>query len=126
LHTGDQSDGAEWGCHGTEIIGADGIAVGTGKQNTSDIEAECTTAGTAADICANLSLDDYTDWFLPSKDELDKLYLNKDKIGGFADLFYWSSSETNATNVWVQRFNDGVQGNSGKAPSRRVRAVRAF
>jgi hypothetical protein len=52
---------AQWGCFGTAISGADGTALGTGKQNTIDIEAGCSTAGTAADICANLILGGYDD-----------------------------------------------------------------
>ena len=51
----DQSTEAEWGCYLTLISGADDTAIGTGNQNTIDIEAGCTTSATAADICANSS-----------------------------------------------------------------------
>jgi len=124
----DQSTGAEWGCYGTLIPGADGTAVGTGKQNTIDIEAGCATAGTAADICANLSLGGYSDWFLPSKDELNLMYTNLKVagVGGFADDYYWSSSENDAFRAWIQNFFNGNQPNLNKLNTYRVRAVRAF
>ena len=118
-----------WGCDMKSISGADGTAVGTGEQNTIDIEAGCTTAGTAADLCANLSLGGYTDWFLPSKDELNLMYENLKAfgVGGFDITFYWSSSESSAIGVWVQYFFDDVyQASYGKDSAFRVRAVRAF
>jgi len=123
-----QSASAPWGCFGTLIPGADGTAVGTGEQNTIDIVAECTTIGIAADICANLDLGGYSDWFLPSKDELNLMYENLKVfgVGGFADFHYWSSSESNAVNVWVQFFDDGFQINYDKDYNVQVRAVRAF
>jgi len=122
------STSAEWGCDGTLIPGADGTAVGAGEQNTIDIEAGCTTPGTAADICANLSLGGYSDWFLPSRDELNLVYenLKAQGVDGFADNYYWSSSEYVATHAWYQLFGNGDQGNFYKESTYRVRAVRAF
>jgi hypothetical protein len=126
----DQSTSAEWGCYGTLISGADGTAVGTGEQNTIDIETGCTISDTAADICANLSLGGYSDWFLPSKDELNLMYQNLKLfgVGGFADLYYWSSSEYNANYAWNQDFLSGDQTHPypDKNNTFRVRAVRAF
>jgi len=128
----DQSTSASWGCYGVSISGADGTVVGTGEQNTIDIEAGCTTAGTAADICANLSLGGYSDWFLPSKDELNLMYKNLKVFGfgGFADYYYWSSSEDNAFDsyllAWTQYFGNGYQVSYGKKYFYHVRAVRAF
>ena len=90
----DQSSGAEWGCQGTTISGADGAGVGDGAQNTIDIKAGCSSSGTAAEICDNLTLGGYSDWFLPSKDELNKIYenLHNQGIGGFVNSSYWSST----------------------------------
>ena len=115
-------------------IGADGIAIGTGNQNTVDIEAGCTTYGTAADICVNLILAGYSDWFLPSKDELNEMYLNIGQgnalglgnIGGFANNYYWSSTENDINNAWSQGFLNGGQSNYYKNANFNVRAVRAF
>jgi len=113
------------------IFGANGTAVGTGEQNTIDIEAGCTTPGTAADICANLSLGGYIDWFLPSKDELNLMYANLKllklyALGGFTDGYYWSSYESNIIGAWAQYFYSGFQDNYFKYHAYRVRAARAF
>jgi hypothetical protein len=125
----------EWGC-GTEISGADATAIGTGAQNTIDIEAGCTTINTAADICANLTLGGYSDWFLPSKDELNEMYLNIGQgnalglgnIGGFANSgYYWSSTESDYHSGWTQKFGKPFKPPSAHYPRfSRVRAVRAF
>jgi hypothetical protein len=92
-----QSGAVSWGCHGSPISGADGTDIGTGNQNTLDIEAGCTNTGTAADMCANLSLNGFDDWFLPSKDELNEMYLKigpgATNVGNFSPTYYWSSSE---------------------------------
>ena len=66
-------------------------------------------------------------WRLPTKDELNLLYQNKDKIGGFsAAVSYWSSAELNNTSAWIQDFYYGIQGVSSKNGKSSVRAVRAF
>jgi hypothetical protein len=126
---------ATWGTFGTSISGADGIAIGTGAQNTIDIEVGCTTPGTAADICANLTIAGYNDWFLPSKDELNKMYLNIGQgnalglgnVGGFASNSYWSSTEGGIFGALGQDFGNGYQRFDDKFYNVfSVRAVRAF
>jgi hypothetical protein len=130
----DQTTFAEWGCYGTKIIGADGTAIGTGNQNTIDIETGCDTVGTAADICANLTSGGYSDWFLPSNDELNLMYQNIGQgndlglgnVGGFANNDYWSSTEYSVSDGWNYNFQYGYLNNIYKSDSYHVRAVRAF
>jgi hypothetical protein len=123
----DQSLGTEWGCYGTSISGADGSAIGTGAQNTIDIVAGCATAGIAAKLCSDLVLNGYSDWYLPSKEELNKLFLNQSEIHGFADYYYWSSTEGSNNTAWGQFFRDGSQLEIVKShPFNNVRAVRTF
>jgi len=125
----DQSAGIIWFCTDKLIAGADGILLGTGNKNTLDIVTECTTIDIAASLCNNLQLNGYSDWYLPSKDELNKLYLNRAAIGGFANSFnsvYWSSTQIDAGIAWNQSFSNGFQGKLPKASTLRVRAVRSF
>ena len=124
----DQSTGssAEWGCDGTTISGANGKAIGTGNQNTIAIMAGCATAGIAARLCGDLVLGGYSDWYLPSINELNKLRLNKTAIGGFADDTYWSSSQGDANNAWYNFFPTDYQVSNIKYGTHHVRAVRSF
>ncbi len=115
---------APWGCYGT-LVGGTSTALGTGAANTAIVSAACGT-GTAARLCADLVLGGYSDWYLPSRDELQKLYINRSSIGGFAPGGYWSSSEINATVAWSISFYTGNPNNSGKNTISYVRAVRAF
>jgi len=117
---------AEWGCWGTTISGADGTALGTGNQNTIDIVTGCITAGIAAKLCYDLTLNGYSDWYLPSKFELNLLYMQKNVIGGFHDASYWSSTEDGGNFALFQDFSNGYQGNSDKNSMTLVRAVRSF
>jgi len=115
---------AQWGC--TIWLGAGGTAIGTGNQNTLDIISGCSTADIAAELCNDLVLNSYKDWYLPSKDELMKLYLNKDVIGGFADSYYWSSTEANNNQAWGQYFLNGNQDVNSKTWGLYVRPIRSF
>ncbi len=117
---------ANWGCYGTDLPGADGTAIGTGAQNTIDIEAGCVSSGTAADLCANLTLGGYSDWFLPSKDELYQLYINRVPAGIPSNAIYFSSSEVNCCNGWLQDFSNGNQQPGSKVNTYPTRAIRSF
>ena len=123
------NDFPDWGCVGTTISGADGLILGTGAQNTIDIENGCTTSGTAADICSNLVLDGFSDWFLPSIGELEIMYLNIGtglNIGNFVSTKYWSSTEKDETYAWSWEFSSGYQDYNSKTSNKYVRAIRAF
>ena len=128
--------GAIWGCFGTTIAGADGSAIGTGNQNTIDIIAGCSDDGIAAKLCSDLSItgDDgtvYNDWYLPSKNELIKLFENRTAIGGFdMNASYWSSTEgvNQFIEAWVYTFaNDyGTDVMKDTQDILQVRAIRSF
>ena len=125
----DQGTGVAWGCFGTEITGADGTVVGTGAQNTADILAGCAESPIVAELADNYSLNSFNDWFLPSKDELNLMYINLHLVGlgGFANANYWGSTEVNAGLAWAQSFSTGDQADGTKSyDALRVRAVRAF
>jgi hypothetical protein len=125
--TSDQSTGAPYGCWLTQI-GASGTAIGTGQANTNLIVSHCGT-GTAAQVCDALVLNSYSDWFLPSKDELNQMYIQSNVIGGFCTgCRYWSSSESSAANAWYTFMGNGSQATQQKDTQggMGVRAVRSF
>jgi hypothetical protein len=124
----DQSSGAEWGCWGDEIGGTSAL-IGTGQANTDTIVNFCAETGIAARLCNDLVSGGYEDWFLPSKDELNEMYLNLhvNGFGGFSSGNYWSSTEFDIFKAWWQNFFNGDPFNGGKDYSSvSVRAVRAF
>ena len=95
------------------------------------MDAAPAVSNTAAQLCDALSHNEFTDWFLPSKDELHQIYLNLRQyaVGGFSDGYYWSSSDSDSDYAWYEYFNNGYQfGDEGgsKAAGMSVRAVRAF
>ena len=117
---------AMFGCANTDLY-IHNTALGTGSQNTLAIIAGCSETGIAASLCHNLTLGGYSDWYLPSIDELNKLYQNRLAIGGFSTTNdYWSSSEFNGPYAWFLYFADGSLYYGGKNLNTNVRAIRSF
>jgi len=100
-------------------------AIGTGQSNTTAMVQKC-QRGAANSADTYVSPNGTSDWFLPSKDELNQLYKQRDLVGGFATDYYWSSSEGNAASAWGQYFGGGSQTNGLKSYTIFVRPVRAF
>lgn len=88
--------------------------------------AEMSEWSTAKNLCENYRGSGYSNWHLPTKEELNILYEQKDSIGGFAPSYYWSSTEADSKNAWYQVFFNGNQYGSFKTYKGKVRAVRAF
>jgi hypothetical protein len=118
-----------WGAH----VPGTSTDLGSGSANTDKIIAQ---NGAGMDYAAGLAREynggGYSDWYLPSKDELNKLYLNRVVIGGFDAApghYYWSSSEfeANVNLGWIQGFGDGCQLRDEYIDDKNgVRAVRSF
>jgi hypothetical protein len=109
---------------------ANGISLGTGKSNTDIIVANQGAGSYAAKICNDLMLNGYNDWYLPSKDELSKIYINSSVIPGLQANgmpLYWSSTEANSDRAWFCHFSLlGNYYNNPKNTYCNVRAIRSF
>ncbi len=121
----DLTTNLQWGCLGT-TVGMTSTALGTGAANTDRLSLAC-GSGTAASACLDLVLNGYSDWYLPSLDELQELWTNRNLIGGFRDQnLYWSSSELDADYAWYFYFFIGPGHIYDKNTQCSVRAVRTF
>lgn len=84
----------------------------------------------AAKVCADYSITDggvtYGDWYLPSKYELNLLFMQKSVVGNLAINYYWSSTEYSSSQAWFQYFYSGGQLFNVKSSTYYVRAIRAF
>ncbi|TVR53587.1 MAG: DUF1566 domain-containing protein [Spirochaetaceae bacterium] len=151
----EEAEGTEipWGGRGTEVgVEGQGIGIGTGAANTAAIVAALDLAGVSDEYAARFADelevtndgDTFSDWFLPSRDELDLMHknLSENGIGGFfsddnyPDYVYWSSTEIETfddVDPEEQAFSTAFGGifSGGNAASLkdteyRVRAVRAY
>ena len=132
--TADQNTGIPWYTGTDRYTGTAGDGLYAGAMNTAMIVAtqmaDNQSGSFAAKVCADYSVTvggvTYGDWYLPSKYELNLLYLQKIAVGGFASAYYWSSTEDGNDYAWRQDFDSGAQNIGGKNFTSRVRAVRAF
>jgi len=128
------------------VNGNTGTAVGTGWDNTLAIIAQTNHTSSAALLCRSYNGGGFNDWYLPSKDELERIFWNlrgmayntvynpevPDAAGGGVGNIsgsYWTSSEWNIANpyqIWMQQGINGYQTYMSKSNLYKVRAVRSF
>jgi Protein of unknown function (DUF1566) len=118
-----------WGCATVAIAGTL-PDLGTGNANTNLITTACSDITAAARICSNLTLNTQTDWYLPSKTELNTLFLNKTASMNLTSGSYWSSTQSDvpaaSNEAFYQNFGNGTVSTFIKSANYRVRAIRSF
>ena len=130
-------NGYEWGCYGESVDDADSLLIGTGYWNTINIVSQgCETENggiTAAQAALDAEINGYSDWYLPSRDDLVQMYISignngsQGNIGNFNSGWYWSSSEGNSIEAFGVGFSNGNSFFEPKSsPNGRVRVIRAF
>jgi len=122
---------AEWGC--PSPLGLL-YTIGTGAANTADIVANCATPGIAPRLCDDYVNADngtgvFTDWFLPSLDEMRAIGQNQHMLTGFNYTDYWSSTGGDSggpTKAWQYSLATKNAGFVPKSGNYGVRPVRYF
>ena len=121
----------QWSNRGTVVDGTS-ETVGSGKTNTELIVAALAAngeTGRAAQACVSLTFQGYSDWFLPSLDELRLIYDNlyKNDLASFSSLFYWSSTQCDEEKAYVLIFSNLPYAvDFVKNSTAAIRAIRAF
>ncbi len=117
---------SEWGCTGIDVPGTK-TEIGSGQENTRLILQTCSNTTKAAKFCDTLHHNGFSDWYLPSKDELALLYAHRKAIG-FNTVERWSSSQSDVNIAWAQSFDStaGAPVARDKSSVLGVRPVRSF
>ena len=122
----DLSNGITWG-NSLLVTGSTDSSLGLGSSNTTTIIRYIGAGNYAASICRNYNGGGYNDWFLPTIDELSKVFLSKNIIGGFSGAFYWTSRQYyNPNAAGCISFSNGNLGWFESWTTNYVRAVRYF
>ncbi|MEI6437015.1 MAG: hypothetical protein WCP32_19495, partial [Bacteroidota bacterium] len=121
----DNSSDITWGSN--IFVSAFGLSIGEGPAATRKIVDALGAGYYAAYVCDTLTLNGYTDWYLPSRDEMRCLYNNRYAIGGVDGGAFWTSLESNANFAYITYFGSYItEMTSTKSNTRRVRAFRTF
>lgn len=115
------------------LVDASHTGIGEGRWNTDTITQKLGVSTFsqryAAEKCDTLNLNDYSDWYLPSKDELNAMRTNL-HLNGYGNFYqsivYWSSSEIDLNSAWAVMFGNGAQHNFAKQNIANVRPIRRF
>jgi len=128
----------EWESWGTitsgTFVAETTVGLGYGKQNTKKIIDKLKQKNCAAQLCANLNIGGYKDWYLPNLTELRIMYKNlkQKNLGGLKDDWYWSSWQNdgplgdNMGHAWAFNFKTGKEDYSTKGRNYYARAIRQF
>jgi hypothetical protein len=136
----------EWGCNGSTIQNASSDLIGKGLLNSVSVAnfhdnlvnyygnpSICNPLnnGTVVAQKALTFNEIYSDWFLPSHNELQLMYqnLHAQLLGGFTNSKYWSSTQIDGNNVKVIDFSNGNSISNAKIPAAntiKARAMRYF
>ena len=107
--------------------GPSGLLTGANNTTNGSINTSITSSLTgnyAAKVCADLVAYEYSDWYLPSKDELHLMYQNRNTLSMTPGV-YWSSTEVTDNEASVQNMQSGFQyDNIPKTTSNICRCVR--
>lgn len=148
----DQSNSSNWINSGsspnpqTTENGNTKSIIGSGIANTDAIINQTNHISSAAKLCKDYRGGGYSDWFLPSADDVkemcwvlhsrmyngttgeDNPAYGSNRVGGFNDYYYWSSSEQSSNNAYVCWFNNGEMTTAPKSTTTNlnVHAIRAF
>jgi hypothetical protein len=130
--------GASIGANATIVCGHDigeFAFIGAGAANTTAILDGCATRPIAASVANSYTGSGYTDWYLPSKDELNSMWNNVGTGASFPNYnkanlsgYLWSSSQVDSTSAWMQLMDNGTQFQDSKAQvtQNKIRPVRSF
>ncbi|AEF80816.1 legionella vir region protein [Leadbettera azotonutricia ZAS-9] len=123
----------QWGTERRDVNSTTN-GIGNGKRNTQiivELLKEARETMKATQVADAYEYNGFSDWFLPSKDELNQMYINLKVggLGGFQSGSYWSSSENTSFGLnppFCQKFSNGEQSQAHKDTSLLVRPIRQF